>query len=152
MSQEEQWAKLSKQMEDLQQETIRLAGELQRALEEQPMGIGDLADWQAWTKRWEQAETITAALRLGLTILSEEDSEEVKSLCRQLRRWRRLEGAPGVGWIEVRYVKGYGPYVYYRWRRPGERKIQTDYYGRIDRVQQRLVKDLWGDEGSATPL
>lgn len=107
------------------------------------MGIQDLADWQTWTKRWEQAEAIAATLRLSLAILSEDDLEEVKSLCRQLRRWRRLEGAPGVGWIEVCSVKGYGPYVYYRWRKPGERKILTTYYGRLDLAKQRLLKDLW---------
>lgn len=33
MDQEEQWATLSQQMEQLQQETIRLAGELQRVLQ-----------------------------------------------------------------------------------------------------------------------
>lgn len=152
MSQEDPWARLSKQLEDLQLEAIRVAGELQRALQDQPKGIEALADWQEWTKRWEQAETIVAALRLCQAILEEADPESVKSLCRQLRRWRRLEGRPGIGWIEVRFVKGFGPYVYYRWRLPGERKIQTEYYGRIDRVQQRLVRDLWGDEGPAAPL
>src|SRR5260370_16190881 len=44
-----------------------------------------------------------------------------------------------LGWLEVRPVGKSGPYVYWRWRRPGERKIQTEYYGRADRLLEDLA-------------
>lgn len=62
----------------------------------------------------------------------------MRNLSRQLRHWLREEGKGERGWLEIRTIGGHGPYVYYRWREPGERQIQTEYYGRGD----RLLSDL----------
>lgn len=39
-------------------------------------------------------------------------------------------------------MNGYGPYVYYRFRKPGERKLQTVYYGRMNQLSSWLTDEL----------
>ncbi|GHO63797.1 hypothetical protein KSC_026890 [Ktedonobacter sp. SOSP1-52] len=77
-------------------------------------------------------ETLVDVLSLCLKIQQEHNLLTARNIRRQLRRWRREEGKGEQGWIELRTIRGHGPYVYYRWRQPGERKLHTTYYGRGD--------------------
>lgn len=122
-------------LKTLQHEAQDLAQDLLAELQRVPAA----ATVKEAAKRWEQIEAIVGALRVAQAVLLEEGAEETKQLARQLRRWRRLEGRNGnVGWIEIRMVNGYGPYVYYRFRHPEaatpaeRKKIHTEYYGRLD--------------------
>jgi hypothetical protein len=130
---------LLQRLGDLQQEARRLAQELL----EQLGNVPDVESVPEMIKRWEQIEAIIGALQMSQEVLAEEDSEELKRCARQLRRYRRLQGHSGnVGWVEIRWVNGYGPYVYYRSRKPGERKLQTVYYGRMNQLSSWLTEEL----------
>ncbi|GHO47261.1 hypothetical protein [Ktedonospora formicarum] len=86
-------------------------------------------------------ETVVDVLKVCVQIEGECDPETVRNVHRQLRRWRRGMGLREEGWIKVRSVRGHGPYVYYRWRLPGSRKVQTKYSGRYDALLCELALD-----------
>lgn len=137
----------------LQQEALVLAHDLLEQLGQAP-AVSSVAEM---VTRWEQIEAIVGALKMSQAVLAEKESEEIKQGARQLRRWRREQGKKGnVGWIEIRTVKGFGPYVYYRSREAEEettqgedtkkKKTRTEYYGRLDLLEERygLRENLYG--------
>jgi len=132
--------KILRALGEAQKEGERLAQELAQVMQSQASEKEwtETSTWYEVVQRWECTETVVDVLVLCVKILREQDPFTQRNLSRQLRRWRREEGRTERGWLEVRMVNGQGPYIYYRWRRPGEREIQTEYYGRGDRMLERL--------------
>lgn len=129
---EELFTNIVQRSHELRAEAVHLAEEVISVLKEpswEPVGEDN---GLRIVQRWESVETILAALKICLQIAREQDPLGVQNLSRQLRRWRREQGGGDLGWLEVRTVRGYGPYIYYRWRKFGSRKIYTEYYGRGD--------------------
>lgn len=131
--------KMLRMVRDAQAEEEQLAAELVRVLNGRadPSASPMLSCLES-VARWERAEAIAGVLRICIALATETDPFTMHNLSRQLRRWRREEGETNRGWLEIREVNGRGPYVYFRWRNPGERKIHTEYYGRADQLLVEL--------------
>jgi hypothetical protein len=128
-----------RRMKEARAETVRLAEELVQLLKEpSPDPFWDTA-WSGIVERWESMETVTAALELCKAMIGQHNPHTLHNLSSQLRHWRRAQGEKNLGWLEVRAVNGYGPYIYWRWRDPGSRKIQTKYYGRADMLLDEMA-------------
>jgi hypothetical protein len=134
------YEKIVRRLQEAKEEEVRLAEELVRVLKELPEHpIWGRGNWLGLVERWESAETVSGALKLCLAILRDQEPMTIQNLSRQLRHWRRAQGKTNVGWLEVRMVNGNGPYIYYRWRVPGSRKLHTEYYGRADSLLSELI-------------
>lgn len=122
-------------------EALRLAEEVVRLLkEEQPDPFWD-DNWVGMAGRWESLESVTAALEICVLLIRQHDPMTIRNLSNQLRHWRRVQGRAERGWLEVRMVGDNGPYLYWRWREPGDRTIHTEYYGRADMAIAELAAD-----------
>ena len=120
-------------------EALRLAEEVVRLLQEdQPDPFWD-TNWVGMAGRWESLESVTAALEICVLLLRQHDPMTVRNLSNQLRHWRRGQGRAERGWLEVRMVGDNGPYIYWRWREPGDRTIHTEYYGRAEMAIAELA-------------
>lgn len=132
---------IERRIKQVRAEALRLAEEVVRLLEEgQPDPVWD-TNWVGMVGRWESLETITAALELCVLIIRQHDPCTLRNLSNQLRHWRRAQGRADRGWLEVRMVGEHGPYVYWRWREPGDRSIHTEYYGRADIALAELAAE-----------
>lgn len=130
-----------RKLREAREEAEHLIDALGRSLQELPHDVPGTWTWLDLVLRWEQMETEVDVLRLCLSIQGERNPETVRNVSRQLRRWRRGEGKDSLGWIEVRSIRGYGPYIYYRWRDAGSRRLHTEYYGRGDKLLCDLALD-----------
>jgi hypothetical protein len=129
---EELFKSIMDRTQEVRNEAVDVAEEVLSFLKEVSSDLGEEDNGLRIVQRWECAETILAALKLCVQVAREQDPLGVQNLSRQLRRWRREQGEGELGWLEVRTVQGHGPYIYYRWRKLGSRKIHTEYYGRGD--------------------
>jgi hypothetical protein len=122
-------------------EALRLAEEVVRLLQEdQPDPFWD-DNWVGMAGRWETLESVAAALEICVLLIRQHDPMTIRNLSNQLRHWRRVQGRAERGWLEVRMVGDNGPYIYWRWREPGDRTIHTEYYGRADMAIAELAAD-----------
>lgn len=100
MPEENPYQRVLRQSKEMQAEALRLAEELVQTLQTlPPHPVWGQGNWLGLVERWESAETVVGALALCLQIVRMQEPMTLHNLSRQLRRWRREQGAEDLGWL-----------------------------------------------------